>query len=626
MLKFMRKKKRSIVVWIIFSAIIAVFIFWGVGNFRIDKSGVVARVNSKVISAQEFTKAYQRQIDYYKKSIQGEISDEILEKLNLKQMTIEGLINRAILLEEAQKQNIKIKKEELQKTIQTIPAFQKNGIFDKEIYFKILSGMRMQPGEFEKAIEEEMMIERVQQKIVGSIDMSDSELMAEFKKENKRINLQYAIINSSPFEKGAAITDDEIKSYFEKNKDNFKMPDRIKIDYIASFVSDIKPKIKVSEDDVQSYYEKNIKAFERHKEVRARHILFRLQDGKDAAKKKAEDVLSLIKKGENFGELAKKYSNDPGSAKNGGDLGYFKSGMMVKSFEDAAFALKKGEVSGIIETEFGFHIIKAEDIQEAGLKPFNEVRREVTELLKTSHAIEKAKGLAEDIRKDIDSGKDLKDASASKGVRLKQTNYFSPGDRGEEIAMNDYINKTIFSLKKGETSHVLDGKDGYYIVRIVDKQESRFLTLEEALPDIKNILIKQKAVEKAKTKAQEFLREITLGKEDFVKKAQKDGYKTDETGMFGLEDGIIPKIIVNAAPDLFELTNNAPYYSKPVSSHGNTYVLKLKEVVEADAKGFEAKKEDIKNRLIGRKKQETFGKWLTDTRTKAKIQINKDAM
>lgn len=626
MLKFMRKKKRSIVVWLIFGAIIIVFVFWGIGNFKVDRSSIAAKVNGKVISVQEFTKAYQRQIDYYKRSIQGEVSDEMLENLNLKQMTIDGLINRAILLKEAKKQGIKITKEQLQQTIQTIPAFQKDGIFDKDTYFRTLSGIRIQPGEFEKEVEEEMLMERVSQKILDTINVSDSELMAEFKKGNKRINLQYVLINSSQSEKGIAITDEEAKTYFEKNKDSFKVPEIIKADYLVFSVSDMKTKINPTDDEIKSYYEKNIKAFERQKEVRARHILFRTQDGKETAKKKAEDVLELIKKGGDFSELAKKHSHDPGSAKNGGDLGYFRAGMMVKSFEDASFSMKKGEVSGIVETEFGYHIIKVEDVKEAGLKPLNEVKKDVTALLKTASAIEKAKGLAEGIRRDIDSGKDLKDAAVSKGLKLKRTNYFSIDDRGNEIADNDYIKKAIFSLKKGEISQVIDGKDGYYIVKIVDKQDGRFMTLEEALSDIKNILIRQKAVEKAKNKAEEFIKEAAVGKEDFVRMAQRSGYKIDSTGMFSLKDGIIPKIIVNASPDIFELTTDAPYYSKPVSSHNNIYVLKLKDVIEADIKEFEAKKEDIKNRLIGLKRGEIFSKWLTDARKKAKIEINKDAL
>lgn len=627
MLKFMRKKQKSIVVWVIFIIIIIVFVFWGVGSFRIDKSAIAAKVNGKIISANEFTKVYQRQIEYYKKNLKDQFSDEMLEKMNLKQRTLDGLINRAIILEEAKKQGIKIEEKDLQKTIAGIPAFQKNGAFDNETYLQILSGMRMLPGEFEKAMEEEMILEKVQKNIAGNVSVNDKDALDIFKTENKRINLQYAAISSSQFEKGILVADDEASGYFEKNKDNLKIPDKVKAAYAALTISSAKQDIKISDDDIKTYYEKNIKAFERQKEVKARHILFRTQKSKEEAKKKAGDVLNRIKKGEDFAELAKKYSEDPGSVKNGGDLGYFKAGMMVKPFEDAAFAMKSGGVSEVIETDFGFHIIKVEDVKEAGLQPLNDAKKQIADLLGTAKAVEKAKETAQSIRKEIDSGKGLKEAAAKNGVKIKETGYFSQSDRGNEIVMNEELNKAVFSLKKNETSQALDGKDGYYIIQVIDRIDSHVPSYKEVSEGVKNIILKQKALEKSKLAADEFLKNVKQGK-DFSKSAEANKYKIDETGFFTAEEGIIPKTNISLYDNnlIFSLTKELPYYEKVVPSHGMFYVLKLKDALEANEKEFEAKKETIKMRLLEQKKGEAFEKWLNETRAKAKIEINKEAM
>ncbi|HBO84642.1 MAG: hypothetical protein A2073_01355 [Deltaproteobacteria bacterium GWC2_42_11] len=626
MLKFMRKRKKSVVVWIIFGIIIIVFVFWGVGNFRLDKSGIAARVNRKVISAVEFTKAYQRQVEYYRKNLGKEFSDELLEKMKLKESTLDGLINRVIIVGEAEKQGIKIQKEELQKFIQGIPAFQKNGAFDKDTYFQTLAGMRMMPAEFEKALEEELIIEKFQKKIASSVAISDKDVMDVFRTENKAINLQYASIGGSKFRGGITVTEEEAKAYFEKNKDRFKIPDRVKVSYVTLIFSDMKSKLKISDDDIKAYYEKNIKAFEKPKEVKARHILFRAQGSKEEAKKKADEILQLIKKGEDFGELAKRHSDDPGSAKNGGDLGYFRAGMMVKSFEDAAFALQKGAVSSVVETEFGFHIIKIEDIKEARLQPLNEVKKQIIELVGTAKGVGKAKELADEIKKDIDKGESLNDAAAGKGIKVRETGYFSADDKGNEITLNEDLNRAVFSLKKGETSQVLDGKDGYYIVNIIDRTDSRIPSYEDVSKDIKDVITRQKAVEMAKNAAEEFLKNTQNASEDFAKLAEKNGYSTGETGMFSLNDGIVPKIGISANPDMFNITKESPYYPRVIPSHSEFYVLRLRDATEADMQGFESKKDEIKKRLLEQKKGDTFVKWLNEARGKAKIEINKEAI
>ncbi len=410
MLKVLRKRKRSWIIFLMLGAIIIVFLFWGIGNFRVDKKNVAARVNGKAITHTEYARAYQKMVNFYKNKMGDQFSDEYLEKINLKDDTLQRLINTELVLQEAGRQGIAAPVEDVQKAIEAVQAFQKEGVFSKEQYLEVLKANRVTPAEYETGVENTLMIEKIQKQIIDAVNVTDKEIKDSFAMENRRVNFDYLAVDVARFGKDAAVTEEEARTYFEKNREAvggvFKVPTRVNAAYFTIPLKGFLSKVKVSEDDIKGYYEKNIGEFQMKKEVLARHILIKGQG--DDAKKKAEDVLSSAKKGEDFAQLAGKYSEDAGSAKHGGSLGYFKEGAMVKPFENAAFSMKKGEISGIVETQFGYHIIKVEDIKESGTVPLKEARVTIEKKLKD----EAAKKIALELAKEINKG-DFK-AEASK--------------------------------------------------------------------------------------------------------------------------------------------------------------------------------------------------------------------
>ena len=353
-----------------------------------------------------------------------------------------------------------------------------------------------------------------------------------------------------------------------------------------------------------------------------------MKKAKEEARKKAEDILSsLAKKGEDFALLAKKYSDDKASGSKGGSLGYFKQGEMVKPFEDAAFSLKKGEISSIIETEFGYHIIKIDDVKEARLMPFKETKDIITKKLTETSAKKLALDTASEIQKAVISEKrEMKDEAAKKKLKLIETGPFSERDANIELVRNAELKKTAFSLKAGEISNAVETESSIYIIKILDKKEEHIPGYEEAAASVKTALVKEKAMEKAKETADAILKRLKQG-EDFQKLASK-GYTTGESGFFTKVEGYIANIglSVGDKPDMFSLTKENPYYSQTIP-HGNKfYIFGLKDIKEADKAEFEAKKAQIKDRLLKEKQQDSLNKWLSDLKSKAKIEINKEAM
>ena len=635
MLKVLRKRKRSWVIFSILGAIIVVFVFWGAGNFRTDKSNIVAWVNGKHITATEYAKAYQQQINYYRNLLKEQFNDELLEKMNLRQTTINMLIDAELEFQEAARQGFTVSSEDVQNAIKNVSAFQRDGVFDREQYLQILKANRILPGDYEDNVRDSLVIERLRKKVTDTVNVTDKEIEDTFDNENRKINLRYLVIDGTRFERAAAATDEDSRAYFESNKGRFRVPTQIKAVYISIPFKEISQKVKITEEDIKTYYEKNIGEFQTAKEVSARHILIRPAPGasdvnkaKEEAKKKTEEVLAQARKGEDFAALAKKYSEDTASGRQGGYLGYFKQGDMVKPFEGVAFSLKKGDTSDIVETQFGYHIIKIDDVKEARLIPFREAKDKITKQLAEKGAKIMARELADEIQKAVSSGKaELKDEASRKKIKVIETGFLSARNTDVELVRDAELKKAAFSLKIGETSAVIETVAGVYVVRLIDRNEEHIPPYEEIAGSVKIAVAKEKAGEKAKEAADTVLKRLRDG-EDMQSLVAKEGYNTGESGFLTKIQGYINNInmYVGDRPEIFSLTKDKPYYEQVVSHENKFYILKLKESKEADRTGFESKKAEIRNRLLRERQQEALNKWVDELKSKAKIEINEGAI
>ena len=612
MLESFRKRRNSALIVVAFAAIIVVFIFWGVGpsgNGENDAS-VVATVDGEDISYREYANLYKKEVEYYKETFKEQFNDEMAKKLNLKQKAVDILINRALAIKEAENQGIEVSEQEVQEAIKAIPVFGKNGVFDKDLYFKVLSSNRVNPAEFEKSMEADLMTARIREKVLKDVAVNDQELKERFFRENRKIDLSFVVLDGQALMKASAVTDEEAKEFLKKNASEFMVPPKIKAFYAFAGYESMASRAKFTDDEIKSYYEANKKRFETQASIKARHILLRpdpnaadMEKAKAETKKRLNDILARLKSGAKFADLAKAHSQDPGSAKQGGDLGWFQRGVMIKAFEDAAFPLNKGEVSGVVETEFGFHIIKVEDKKEGGASPL----KEVEPLIKQALAGDKAKGLAREALMALDAKvaqaktpEEMKKAASSdKDLKSMFTGFFSEDDMGVELAKNEQLRAVSFSLAPGQPSRVVETEDGAYLVRLLERKDAHVPEFSEVASELKDIIAEERAVREAEIRARALLERAKKG-EDISAIAKSEKLKVEQSGYFSRTDGFMPRtgIFVGDKEGFFTLTAGA-YFPEVVSHNGRHFIFRLSGVKEADEAVFEPRKEELRAEASG---------------------------
>ena len=637
MLEGLRKRRNSIVVAAVFAVIIIVFIFWGVGPG--DKSSspdVIALVNGEEVTVKDFSSLYNRQYEYYKSLFGGRFSKEMAENLGLKKKALDILINRRLALREAKREGVTASDVEIQEAIMAVPSFKSGGSFDRDLYFRTLSSNRIKPAEFERSIAEDIVAEKMQEKAAKDVLVTDEEVREAFLRENRRYNLGYATLDALNFASRVKVEDAEAMEYLKRNASQFVLPVRINAFYAYAPFSAFQRSAAVTDGEVREYYDKNPGQFEAPEKVRARHILVRPDEKEKDREKAANDALALsegllkrIKKGEKFSDLAKRYSDDPGSKKGGGELGWFQRGVMVRSFEDAVFALKKGEVSGVVSTEFGYHIILVEERAEAGPIPFGEARGKTREMLLKQKAWTQARDAAREIERAFKEAKDAdglkKAASAHKGASYASTGLFSAEEERVEFARDVRLKETALSLKTGEVGRPVETDKGIYVMKIIERVEAHTPDFKDIAFRVRERLRVEKAREEARKTAVELIKKAASG-EDVSALLKKEKLRMEETGYFTRAGGFIPKVGVPIAEyeKVLLLKKEAPYYAEPVNTNGKFHVIRLKDVKEADESIFEKGKNEIRERLLSDKREAALGAWLEALRSKAKIRVFED--
>ncbi len=641
MLESIRQKTKSIYVLFVFAAIILVFVFWGVGPGGGGRSGnAVAVVNGDSIDMKEYLGLHKRLTNYYRNMLKGNFTPEVEKSLNLKDSAVSILIDRRLAVMAAKSEGVNVSKQEIQDAIGSMEAFQKNGTFDQDTYFKALNGERIKPAEFEEDVRRDILVDKVRAKVVKDVTVTESDVKNAFMKENREINFSYALINASDLKGAVKVTDEEARQYLMEHSTDFVLPAKVKAVYVYGEFKAFKKAAAVSDKDIKEYYEKHKESFTVPEEIHARHILIRpdIKKGTDrdaarkAAREKAEGLLKRIKAGEDFIELAKKYSGDPGSAKKGGDLGWFPRGVMMKEFEKAAFVLKKGEVSEIVDTPFGSHIIRLEGRKPAVAKPLSAERDSIKKILAVDKAKERAHSAIESIEGAFMKSNDVKvleqAVKKTKGLTFHETELFDARHFEPTLAGLAQVKDSLFLMNMGDVSETIKTPEGYYLVKVVERVDARIPQFEEVKDKVTAKLIAIKSVSAARREAEAVLKALKEGKKLKDVAAEK-GLKVDETGFFAITNAGIPgtKLSTAAYSGLFDLNAEKPVFEKTLSAGDKFYVMVWKASKEADISKLTGDlKKAFTERLQASKEDEAINKWIGTLRKKADIQVFQDRM
>jgi peptidyl-prolyl cis-trans isomerase D len=633
MLRILREHASSWMLKGILVLVAVTFISWGgYSFFREKKVTYVAKVDDTTIEWREYNDAFQNAIKQYRDALGPSFSEKMIEELGLKDKILDGLIDKILILQEAKRLGLAIPDEELRAGIESIPAFQVNGQFDRRRYEGFLRSNRMTPDEFEQSQRENLLISKAVSLIkTNEGKVSDDEVLDTYLFENERINLTFVKIAPDSFKSQVNANDIEMRDYYEKHREEFRIPAFVQIQYLLFRPSDFESKIQVSPDEIKRYYDLRKDAFKIPKQVRVRDILIKAgtqesPDQLETKKKKAEEILEKARKTKDFGSLAKQYSEAENASK-GGDLGWVQKGMLGEQIESILFSMKTGELSGVLAGREGFLIFKVEEVKEEKQKPFEEVRTQILETLKKEKAKAEASRKADDAFYSLFRSRDLEGYAREKGVPIKTTGLFKEGDEIPDFGKNPLFYSSAFSLKVGEISPVVDIPPNYYVLKQMNKKDSQVPLLDEVKEEVRRKVMEIKAEAQALQVAEEFLNQMRTGK-NMREVAREKGYPLAETGFFTRTAGVVPKI--GPAREfmgiLASLTEKNPVPKEVIRTKDGYFVVTLSGHEPADQSKFQSVKKNLEKRLSYQKQEEAFQNWLGQLRSKTKIDINKDIL
>ncbi len=632
MLRILREHASS---WMLKAILIVVALsfvmfFGGYSYFKEKKETYVAKVNSVTIEWREYNDAFQNTIKQYQQALGPAFSEKMIEELRLREKILDGLIEKILVLQEAKRLGLSTPDEELREAIESIPAFQVNGQFDKRNYERFLRLNRMTPEEFEQSQRESLLISKVVSLIkMNEGKVSDEEVLDTYLFENERINLAFVKVAPGALKNQVNANEIEIKDYYQKHQEEFRIPTFIQIQYLLFRPTDFEGKAQVSSDEIKRYYDLRKDTFKIPKQVRVGDILIKAgpQDTPDqleAKKKKAEEISEKAKKTKDFGSLAKQYSEAENASK-GGNLGWIQKGMLGEQIESILFSLKAGNLSGVLAARDGFHIFKIEEVKEEKQKSLEEVKDQILQALRKEKAKAEASRKADDAFYSLFRSRDLEGYSKEKDVPIRTTGLFKEGDEIPDMGRNPLFYSSAFSLKLGEISPVVNIPPNFYVLKLVNKKDSRIPPLDEVKEDVRRKVIGAKAEEKARQVAEDLLNQIRPGK-NIREVAREKGYSLEETGFFTRTAGVVPKIgpTRELMGTLASLTEKNPVPKEVIRTKEGYFVVRLSGYEPADQSKFQSVKKNLEKRLSNQKQEEAFQNWLDQLRSKAKIDINKD--
>jgi len=474
---------------------------------------------------------------------------------------------------------------------------------------------------FEELIRQSLLEEKFRKLVTDGISVGPAELQDDFRYKNEKVKLDYALIKPEDLESKISPDEAEIRSAYEKNKSKYQVPERRVVRYALVDVNQIRQNLQISDDMLKVQYQANIQQYQVPNRVHVEHILFMTVGKTDAEvdeiKKRAEDVLNQVKKGGKFEDLAKKYSEDPGSKDKGGDLGWITQGQTVPEFEKTAFSLAPGQVSDLVKTQYGFHIIKVLEKETAHTKPFEEVKDSLRAPLLLSRADKLASETADQLSSEIrQSGKMSLDELASKHhLTVSETRPISATDPLLELADSKEAKNAIFQLHIGELNPPVRTDRGYVVLSVKSIQPAHQGSLEEIRDRVITDLKREKSTELAKSKADELIKRVKAG-EKFDAAAKALGLEPKTSDPIA-RDGSIPGAAsgkqVAAAFNL-----QAGNVGTPLSLGQNWLVYRVAEKTEPNPADFDKQKKQLTDELLQSKRNLAFEAFQTalDSRLK----------
>jgi peptidyl-prolyl cis-trans isomerase D len=626
----MREYARSLK--IVLLVVIAVFIltsgvlfYFGTSPFGSTggRGTAVATVNGEEIPRERYQRAQANIMAAYERMARQRLTPEMAERLGLSQQVLNELVTEAIVIQGAAKEGIRVSDDELRATIQQIREFQENGRFSREEYLKVLRQVRLDPGQFETEVRRQLTRRKMESIIKQGVKASEEEVRQAYTQRNERVRAAWAYADVKPVMATVQVADADLEPYVKAHAAQFTQPERRKLQYVL--VAPAKQPPTVTDAEVEAYYKEHGGEFEEPKRVRVAHVLVRVppvggSDAENAAKAKVEDVIKRARGGEDFAKLAREISEDKASAAQGGELGLVGPGELVAPFEQAAFALKKGEISDPVRTPFGYHAIRVLDIREGGKSPIKDVAAKIKETLAGQKAERVTVARAEEVKTALAAAPDFSAEAKRLGLEPRDA-LFGRGDGLAEAGRDPQVDEALFGLAPGGISAPIKTAGGYLIAKVVAPVPAGVPPLPEIRDRVVEAIKRERAEQQVTDKAKALVASLAKGG-DFAATAKAEGFTTGALPLFSRaeppkERGTLPGGVLLAA-----LQTPAGQVAEPVHGEGGgVYVVKTLERQPAPADGFEKERADLEKQVLEQKRALAWDDWIRGRLAIAKVEV-----
>lgn len=616
----------------IFLGLIALpFAFWGVDSY-VRSSGAgsdLASVGDTKITIQQFEQALRDRQDQMRQSMGDSFKPELMNSPEIRLGVLNSLIDQRLLLLEAGKNRLVTSDDALRDFLSSVPSLQEDGKFSMSRYENVLRAQGMSQPQFEARVRQDLTLQQLVGTVGSSAFVSLTQAEAMLRLQSEERQFSEFKISSGQFANKVKIDESAIQKFYDENKNRFEVPERVKAEYVVLSLDALLTQVKVSDAEVKTWYDGHQDRYQEPEERRASHVLISSDGdaGKEKAKAKAEEVLKDIQKNPSrFAELAKQHSQDPGSAQKGGDLGYFGRGMMVKPFEDAVFQQKEGEISGLVESDFGYHIIKVTGIKAAKLRPLADVRSDIEGELRRQAATRKFAEAAESFNNMVYEQSDSLQPVAEKfNLKVQQSGWLPKNADPRMLAAlgplgNEKVAKALFSddviKNKRNTEAIEVAPNTLLAARVTEHVPASVQTFDSVKGDIGEYLKDQEAQAQAKASGEARLAELNQGEDKLSWSASRSASRLQARQL-------------QLPPAALQAIFKADVQKLPVYvgvSTGDAYSLyKITKVIQPETVN-ENQLKALRTEYASIVAQEDLSAYLSSLRSRYKIDINKVAL
>ncbi len=635
MLKVLRDnvKYLSWILWVII-ALFVLFIFAdfgaGLGGNNRDTMTWAAKVGSATVSRIEYQHAYQTLDNQYRRQLGEQYSTEIAKQLRLPLRALDKAITDKIMLREAERIGLRVTDAEVRDAVLEEMVFhdEQGRFIGQEQYQQVLGSNGFTAASFEQELREQILMQKLLSALRADLYISDAEIEKSYRDQVERAKIRYLEVPRSRFG-DVAVPQSEVAAYFQQHRQEYRLPEQREGAYLLVEASRLLDQVKITDADLQAYYQSHQDEFKQDEQVRASHILLLVNDKRtDAqAREQMEAIKRRIDNGEDFGAVARQVSEDPGSKANGGDLGFFGHGRMVKEFEQAAFSSTPGRLVGPIKTPFGYHLLRVTGKRAAGVQPFAEVREQIHGRLGFDQARQLAESKAKDLAKRLAAEKPHSAAALqalakdSQGVTFTATGRFGQQEPVPGLGLVPSFNTAMFAAKAGDVTGALEIPRGWTVAWVQAVYPAHLAELSEVEPKVRQAMIERKQQEKAVEVLNQARREIQQGK-SLDQAAAELAVQVKETPEFGAT-GTIPGI--GTSPQLIKLAMSLPtgQLGGPVADTQGAVLFQVTDRKSLEPAKFAAAKDQTRQNLQQQKLGSILGALIERRRRELGVDYNR---